>query len=93
MNSRRTADPAIPNPDQRLERAELMRNQVGGHHHGQQAAASHQQARHMAAIAKEPSHHKVPSTYGRGCAASVRGREPFEKIQPEALTALPADDC
>jgi hypothetical protein len=73
MNSWRTADQDIPNPDQRLERAELMRNLVGGYHHGQRAAASHQQAGHMTAIAKEPSHQKAlakgPSTYGWGCSA------------------------
>ena len=58
MNSRRTADQDIPNPDQRLERAELMRSLVRGYHHGQRAAASHQQAGHMTAIAKEPSQSK-----------------------------------
>jgi len=47
MNSRRTADQDIPNPDRRPEREELMRNLVRGYHHGQRAAASHQQAGHM----------------------------------------------
>src|SRR5208337_3714213 len=73
MNSRRTADQGIPNPDRRLERVELMRNLGRGYHHGQRAAASRQQAGHMTAIAKEPSHQKAlakgPSTYGRGWAA------------------------
>ena len=55
MNSRRTADQDIPNPDRRLERVELMRNLGRGYHHGQRAAASHQQAGHMTAIAQEPS--------------------------------------
>ena len=30
MNSRRTADQDIPNPDRRLERVELMRNLESG---------------------------------------------------------------
>jgi len=47
MNSRRTVDQGIPNPDRRLERVELMRNLGRGYHHGQRAAASHQQAGHM----------------------------------------------
>jgi hypothetical protein len=49
MNSQRTADQSIPNPDRRLERVELMRNLGRGYHHGQRAAASHQQAGHMTA--------------------------------------------
>ena len=44
-----------------------------------EAAASHQQAGHMTAIAKEPSHQKAlakgPSTYGRGCAAGASADE------------------
>jgi hypothetical protein len=77
MNSRRTVDQGIPNPDRRLERVELMRNLGRGYHHGQRAAASHQQAGHMTAIAKEQSRQKAlakgPSKYGRGCAAPGLG--------------------
>src|SRR5690349_17616312 len=83
MNSRRTVDQGIPNPDRRLERVELMRNLGRGYHHGQRAAASHQQAGHMTAIAKEQSRQKAlakgPSTYGRDCGAGRALRRRFPR--------------
>jgi hypothetical protein len=55
MDSRRTADPDIPYPDQRLERAELMRNRTKRIASWPASFGSHQQAGHMTAIAKEAS--------------------------------------
>jgi hypothetical protein len=85
MNSRRTADQDILNPDRRFERVELMRNLGRGYHHRQRAAASRQQAGHMTAIAKEQSRQKAlakgPSTYGRGCAAPATGG-PGDTVRP-----------
>jgi hypothetical protein len=84
MNSRRTADQGIPNPDRRLERVELMRNLGRGYHHGQRAAASHQQAGHMTAFAKEPSHQKAlakgPSTYV-GVVLPARSRRDLKDLR------------
>ena len=75
IEPRRTADPDIPYPDQRFERAELIEkpDEADGVI-GQRASASHRpQAGHMTAIAKETSPKKElakgPSTYGRGCEA------------------------
>jgi len=68
MDSRRTADPDIPYPDQRFERAELMRSRTKRISSWPAGLCSHRQAGHMTAIAKETSPKKVlakgPCTYG-----------------------------
>ena len=91
MDSRRTADPDIPYPDRRFERAELMRNRTKRIASWPASFGSHQQAGHMTAIAKEASPKKsLPS--GRphmvGVAQPGRarvGEEPFAEDQARFL--------